>query len=325
MKIIAGIGLVWLTIQHAHAQHTFSICAVDPVTGEAGSAGASCIANSFIISDVHPGVGVIHTQAAYLAGNQNYAGDLMDAGIAPSAIIDSLVAHDILGDPAVRQYGIVDLIDGGRAASFTGDSCMDWKGHITGTDYSIQGNILLGPEILDGMETAFLNTEGNLACKLMAALQGAKTPGADTRCLDLGISALSAFIKVAQPDDDAELWLNLRVTNVTGLGIDPIDSLQQLFDAIGGCDYTGIPADEGYASPLIAPQPSTDQIFMQLHANWEHIQIFNCTGNSFYNMRCAGETLINIQCSGWPAGIYFYLLTAEGKKPVKGKLILSDI
>ncbi|MBL8007830.1 MAG: hypothetical protein JNJ56_09880, partial [Ignavibacteria bacterium] len=47
-------------------QDTFSIAAVDPVTGEVGSAGASCVAGSIILSDVHPGRGVIHTQASYI-------------------------------------------------------------------------------------------------------------------------------------------------------------------------------------------------------------------------------------------------------------------
>jgi len=94
------------------------------------------------------------------------------------------------------------------------------------------------------MEMRFLNTPGNLACKLMAALQGAKVPGADTRCLTKGISSLSAFIRVAKPIDTAgALYLDLNVPGVPvatpGNYIDPIDSLQTLFDAWGGCAITG--------------------------------------------------------------------------------------
>ncbi len=51
------------------------------------------------------------------------------------------------------------------------------------------------------MEYRFLNTEGSLAEKLMSALQGAKVPGADTRCLNEGTSSLSAFVRVAKPND----------------------------------------------------------------------------------------------------------------------------
>mgnify|MGYP006362618709 CR=1 FL=1 len=125
MLLVLGAGVV-------SAQHTYSICAVDPSTRDVGRAGASCIENSRIISDIHPGVGVIHTQAYYIAGNQNYAESLMDEGVAPSAIIDSMIANDIFDDPSFRQYGVVDLVDGGRSAGYTGENTMDWKGHLTG-------------------------------------------------------------------------------------------------------------------------------------------------------------------------------------------------
>ena len=69
---------------------TFSIVAVDTNTGEVGSAGGSCIAGSIIISDIHPGVGAIHTQAYYLPANQNYAASLMDQGYSPNEIIQLL-------------------------------------------------------------------------------------------------------------------------------------------------------------------------------------------------------------------------------------------
>ena len=62
---------IFLFVSCLHA--TFSIVAVDTTTGEVGSAGGSCIAGSIIISDIHPGVGAIHTQSYYLSANQNYA------------------------------------------------------------------------------------------------------------------------------------------------------------------------------------------------------------------------------------------------------------
>ena len=55
----------------SHLLATFSIVAVDPETGEVGSAGGSCIAGSIIISDIHPSLGVIHTQSYYISSNQN--------------------------------------------------------------------------------------------------------------------------------------------------------------------------------------------------------------------------------------------------------------
>jgi uncharacterized Ntn-hydrolase superfamily protein len=216
---------------------TFSIVAVDPETGEVGSAGGSCIAGSIIISDLHISQGVIHTQSYYHPTNQNNASNYMNQGYSPQEIINYLIDNDVSNNPGIRQYGVVDLENNGRSASFTGETCSDWKGHLNGATYAIQGNILLGPEILEEMEENFLNANGPLSHKLMSALQGAKVPGADTRCLDEGISTLSSFIRVAKPENNPnDIFLDLNVNSVTshhnqtGEWIDPIDSLQTLYD-----------------------------------------------------------------------------------------------
>ena len=225
------ISILFISI--FYCEDTFSIVAVDPITNEVGSAGASCIAGSIIISDIHPGVGAIHTQSYWTGSNQNYASSLMDLGYSPNEIIEELIHNDSGNNSTIRQYGIVDLIDGGRTAAFTGDNCSDYKGHILGDTYAIQGNILLGNEILENMEEEFLNAEGNLAEKLMASLQGANVPGADTRCLEDSLSSLSAFIRVAKHNEvEDNYYLDINVNNVDFISynIDPIDSLQVLFD-----------------------------------------------------------------------------------------------
>ena len=215
-----------------HSQDTFSIVAVDPETLEVGSAGASCIGGAIIISDVHPGLGVIHTQSYWNGTNQNNAENLMEQGYSPEEIMEWLIENDVQNNPEIRQYGAVDLVDGGRSAAFTGQNCFDYKNHILGPTYAIQGNILLGQEILDSMEVRYNTTTGSIAVRLMAALQGANIPGADIRCLDEGISSMSAFIRVAKADDeDNNLYLHLNVNNTPPpYSIDPIDSLQTLFD-----------------------------------------------------------------------------------------------
>ncbi|MEO6694321.1 MAG: DUF1028 domain-containing protein [Ignavibacteria bacterium] len=224
-------ALIFLMFAYdARSQDTFSIVAIDPLTGEVGSAGASCIAGSIILSDVHPGRGVIHSQASYLSANQNYARSLMNLGLSPEQIRDSMIAHDSQNNPSVRQYGIVDLIGGGRTAAYTGVNCFNYKNHILGTTYSIQGNILLGQQILDSMQSRFLRTTGTLADKMMAALQGAKVIGADTRCTGRNTSSISAFIRMGRPQDTSGiLFLDLNVNN-TPVGRDPIDSLQILYN-----------------------------------------------------------------------------------------------
>lgn len=220
------------------AQHTFSIVAVDPITGEIGSAGATCIAaedGAQTISDIVLGKGAIHTQSFYVPQNQNNARARMLAGDSPQEIIDYLVANDVQNSPTFRQYGIVDLNNGvSRSAAFTGSDCFLEFIDKTGPNYSIQGNILISEDVVNDMETAFLNTNGTLADKLMAALQGAKRPGADSRCLDDGISSASAFIRVAQPTDTDSAYGNLSLDLnvwITSTIFEPIDALQVAYDA----------------------------------------------------------------------------------------------
>ena len=227
---------IYLILFLSNLLATFSIVAVDPETGEVGSAGGSCIAGSIIISDIHPNIGAIHTQSYYLSSNQNFASTLMDQGYSPEEIINNLVLNDAQNNPGIRQYGIVDMESGGRSAAFTGQNCTDWKGHIAGSNYSIQGNILLNENVLNSMESGFLNTNGPLFKKLMAALQGANIPGADTRCLDEGISTYSAFIRVAKPTDSNDYYMDLNVNSIVpyfaqnGIWLEPIDTLQTLYD-----------------------------------------------------------------------------------------------
>ncbi len=207
---------------------TFSIVAVDTVTGEIGGAGASCIDNSQIINDLIPNIGAVHTQAWWLQANKDNAHAQMLNGLTPDSLIAWLVANDVEGRPQKRQYGVVTLAGQGASAAHTGSSNSYYAGHRIGPGYAIQGNILLGPEVLDSMEFAYLNTPGRLEDRLMAVLQAAKRPGADSRCLGSNKSAISAFIHVIQPTDGA--YLDLVVANTFGSD-DPIDSLQVLYDA----------------------------------------------------------------------------------------------
>ncbi len=216
------------------SQDTFSIVAVDTVTGEIGSAGASCVGpiggiGAFILSDVIEGVGGIHTQASYLSQNQQNARARMLEGLSPQQIIDWLVANDAQNNPSIRQYGIVDLTRNGESAAYTGSNCTNYKNHVTGPGYAIQGNILLGQVIIDTMHSTFLNTPGPLADRLMATLQAAKILGADTRCAARGTSSQSGFVKVVRIGDGGTPYLQIVVPD-TPVGTDPINVLQGMFD-----------------------------------------------------------------------------------------------
>ena len=224
------------------AQHTFSIAAVDSLTNEIGSAGATCLGSedgALYVSDIVLNVGTINTQAWWTTVNQNAARQRMEEGLSPQEIIDWLSNNDNSsegGNISDRQYGIVDLNNGSpRSAAFTGVNNFDVKGQRTGANYSIQGNILISEDVLDDMESAFLNTDGTLADKLMATLQAAKRPGADVRCLEFDISSASAYLRVAKPTDTnsdyGNLWLDLNVWLDSGeFTGDPIDELQSKYD-----------------------------------------------------------------------------------------------
>lgn len=230
----------WLVVSAGAARATFSIVAVDPETGEVGSAGASCVTSAIQISDVHPGVGAIHTQADNLWANYVNARNLMDQGWSPQEIIDWMIVHDAEGTPLRRQYLAVDLVAGGRRAAYTGVDCDEWKGHRLGPTFAIAGNTLLGPTVIAAMETAFVNTDRSLAHRLMAALQAANVTGADWRCASDGKPALSAFLIVARPGDaDDDYYLQLNVPD-TGPGQNPIDLLQEQFDLWAATDTTSV-------------------------------------------------------------------------------------
>lgn len=331
MRKLLLLIVIFLIIKSGFSQDTFSICVVDTITGEVGSAGASCIGEPQlpggcrILSDVHPGVGVIHAQAYYLAGNQNYARSLMNMGVPPQQIIDSLVAHDVQNNPSIRQYGVVDLFEGSaRTAAYTGINCDDYKNHIIGPNYTIQGNILLGQQILDSMEARFLATNGELACRLMAALQGAKVIGADTRCLDDGVSSLSSFLRVAKPGDPINnLYLDFNVPSVPA-GIDPIDSLQSLIDAWGGCTSIRVKENIVQDEINIFPNPIKNTITFSINNgvfSLADLLIFDNFGNKVYKQTGISGKVITIRLEIKP-GFYYYLIR-NNSQLLKGKLIVQ--
>lgn len=244
-----GVGILIAILLPAVAAATFSIVAVDDATGEVGGAGASCIAGSKMINDVIESVGAIHTQSWYNQYNQANAHNLMLAGLTPDSIINWLAANDVEATPELRQYGVVTLAGPGSSAGYTGWDCYDWKGHLTGPRYAIQGNILLGPQVLDAIESAFLVTVGSLEDKLMAALEAADIPGADTRCLSCNKPAISAFIKVVRPGDGPTPYLYEYVDN-TICADNPIPMLRVKFDAWKALQY----ADPDLSHMTIVPE-----------------------------------------------------------------------
>lgn len=291
--ILFILSVFCLVASQLTAQHTFSIVAVDPTTGEVGSAGATCLFSSqcggcggaVIISDLVPGRGAVNSQATVCLPNSNLQSAIafMEQGKSPQEILDNRLTFDAcqFGDTSDRQYGIADLDSMGmpRAAAFTGSNTQSFAGHRVGPDYAIQGNILLGAHVLDSMEAGWLGSAGEPLCeRLMAALQGANIPGADSRCLAEGTSSRSSFVRVARPGDTlGTFWMDLIVDN--GAGQEPIDSLQTLFDQFKLLN--GLPGTEREFPILLYPNPTDGLITLdvsEIRRVSPRVRIFNAMG-----------------------------------------------
>ncbi len=197
-----------------------------------------------------------------------------------------------------------------ESAGHTGSGTDDYKNHIAGPNYCIQGNILLGPEVLDSMEARFLRAEGDLACKLMAAMQGANMIGADSRCAANGSSSLFAFLKVSQPDDIfGEPSFLVSVRTEDGSNIEPIDSLQTLFDAVHSCPTVGLLEQDDFNDKFsLYPNPASDRVSIVNKSNDPYeIRLVDVVGNTVFKSNM--EMKLEIDISELPNGMYVLKIT----------------
>ncbi len=337
MKYLLLVTFFIFSNTNLFAQDTFSIIAADPETGEVGAAGATCVdgiaqwGGIQLLNTIIPGKGGVNAQA-YVCLNPHINLDLaiqqMEAGSSPEEIIEWLMTNDGCSsgnfNPTFRQYGIVDF-DADmnvRSTAFTGASTDDYKNHIIGPTYAIQGNILIGQQVLDGMEAGFNDTEGSLAQKLMGAMQGANIPGADQRCLARGTSSTSAFLRVVKPDDlIGQHYLELSILEMP-FGEEPIDSLQVLFDnSVASTTSTQIILPN--TSISIIPNPGHQMIRFETSdpLNVEHIQFYNNQGQLINRQKINDLTSEQIDVSELTSGIYFIELFSKSEKPIILKFV----
>ncbi len=154
---------------------TFSIVAVDVRSGETGFAISSCSWDSGQVGLAEAGVGSIVSQAR---GNIAFMFfEKLDDGMS----LEKILAHfrETNEEIESRQVGMITL--DGEALSFTGEKCAYWAGHKTGEDFACQGNILVGPEVIEKMTEAFTKTAGPLSDRLYAALRAGDDAGGDAR------------------------------------------------------------------------------------------------------------------------------------------------
>lgn len=158
--------------------HTYSIVARDPETGEMGVAVQS---HWFSVGALCPwaeaGVGAIATQSFVNASFGPRGLDLLRAGKGAPEVVQTLIEAD--EGREVRQLAIVDAQ--GSMAAHTGSGCIPEAGHLVGAGYSAQANLMLNADVWPAMAAAYEASQGPLAERLVAALQGAQSAGGDIR------------------------------------------------------------------------------------------------------------------------------------------------
>ena len=194
---------------------TWSILARD----NGGHFGAAIASRFFAVGAlcVHTqrGVGALSTQALMnpLYGPAGLM--LLAQGHAPAAVVAALTATD--AGQAQRQLHV--LGSQGAGAAHTGASCVDWCGHVARDDFSVAGNMLAGPQVIEATAEAYLRSAGRpLAERLLAAMAAGEAAGGDKR------GKQAAALRIQGHEDRLEL--DLRVDDHS----EPVRELQRLHD-----------------------------------------------------------------------------------------------
>lgn len=158
--------------------HTYSIVARDPETGQMGVAVQShWFSVGSGVAWAEAGIGAVATQSFIDPSYGKLGLDLMRAGRNAPDTLKGLLAADEGRD--VRQVAMIDAQ--GRVSAHTGSKCIQAAGHVVGKDYSVQANLMLSDKVWPAMSRAFENTKGDLAERMMAALEAAEAVGGDIR------------------------------------------------------------------------------------------------------------------------------------------------
>jgi uncharacterized Ntn-hydrolase superfamily protein len=199
---------------------TFSIVACDLERGDWGVAVASKFpAVGSVVPWAKAGVGAIATQAHANVGYGPDGLSLLQESVSAGAAIARLTGAD--DNRAARQVGVVDA--SGGAASFTGDECMAWADGMSGDGFACQGNILVGPEVVEAMAQAYVAAEGELADRLLSALAAGDAAGGDRRGRQS--AALLVVREGGGYDGRNDRYVDLRVDDHA----DPVTELARVF------------------------------------------------------------------------------------------------
>ncbi len=199
--------------------HTFSIVARDPSTGELGVAVQShWFSVGPIVAWAEAGVGAVATQSFVDPSYGKNGLDLMRAGKSAPDTLKELLAKD--EGREVRQVAMIDAQ--GRVDAWTGKNDIQAAGHIVGTNFSVQANLMLNDKVWPAMARAFENTKGDLAERMLAALDAAQAVGGDIR----GKQSAAMVVVTGKPTGQAwkDRIFDLRVDD----SAQPLQELRRL-------------------------------------------------------------------------------------------------
>jgi len=197
---------------------TFSIVALDPKTKALGVSVSTAVpAVGSVVPHVEAGVGAIATQAQTNVFYGVEGLKLLKMGLSPQASLEVMLQGDL--DREKRQVIIIDVQ--GRTAVFTGKETVECKGHMIGQYYAVAGNMLLGSHVLEAMAKKFESSVGNLAERLLDALEAGQDAGGDKR------GRMSAALVIADKQwiTDTRPLLDLRVD----AHHDPVRELRRIY------------------------------------------------------------------------------------------------
>jgi uncharacterized Ntn-hydrolase superfamily protein len=208
--------------------HTFSIVARDPATGEMGVAVQShWFSVGSIVTWAEAGVGAIATQSFVDPAYGPRGLQLMKSGLTAEQALEALLLVDDGRD--VRQVAFIDTK--GNVAAHTGSKCIEAAGHQVGDGYSVQANMMLNDKVVPAMAKAYETAEGDLADRMMAALEAAQSVGGDIR------GKQSAAMLIVKPESTGRSWadrvLELRIEDAP----DPITELKRLLTVHRAYDH----------------------------------------------------------------------------------------
>src|SRR6476646_485451 len=208
---------------------TFSLCAIDPATGQSGAAVTTRV--PFVgraVPHVRAGVGAVCTQASTVVEYGPRGLDLLAKGVEPQAVLAQLLADDTARES--RQVGLIDMK--GRAAAHTGKQNGNWAGSRQGRNYTVQANIMVGPEVVEAVAATFESTEGTgmpLAERMILSLEAGHAKGGDRRWGSLQ----SAAIKIADPNDPGRGNDHITIAIEVGEHPEPVAEMKRIYYTTG--------------------------------------------------------------------------------------------